>query len=55
MNWDANTLDKFKLMISKIPVFHRAITEEVVTRRSLDNAKARGASQVEEKLSLIHI
>lgn len=49
MNWDANTLEKFKLMISKIPVFHRAITEEVVTKRSLENAKTRGAAQVEEK------
>lgn len=36
-------------MISKIPVFHRHITEEVVTKRAQENARQRQALQVEEQ------
>lgn len=49
MNWEAKTQEKFKLMVSKIPVFHRRITEEVVTKRAQENALARNSSQVEEE------
>jgi len=48
MEWEAKTQEKFKLMISKIPVFHRRITEEAVTKEAQEKAKARSASQVEE-------
>jgi hypothetical protein len=48
MDWDANTHEKFSLMISKIPVFHRHITEEAVTKRAQENASQRNASQIEE-------
>jgi hypothetical protein len=48
MNWEANTQQKFKLMISKIPVFHRHITEVAVTKRAEEIAKVREVSQVEE-------
>lgn len=48
MDWDTYTQEKFKEMISKIPLFHRRITEEIVTRRSEENARLRNALQVEE-------
>jgi len=48
MNWEPKIKDKFKLMISKIPVFHRAITEAAVTERAQENAKSRGSIQVGE-------
>lgn len=49
MNWEPNTQERFKVMISKIPVFHRAITEAVVTERADENARQRKALQVEEQ------
>ncbi len=49
MEWDVKTQEKFKLMISKIPIFHRHITEGVVTKRALENAKLRNAQRVEEE------
>lgn len=48
MEWESATKQRFNLMISKIPVFHRHITEEVVTRRAEENAKNRKVSQIEE-------
>ncbi len=49
MDWDINTQEKFKLMISKIPVFHRHITEEAVIKRAEDNALQRKALRIEEQ------
>lgn len=49
MVWETETQAKFKLMISKIPVFHRRITEEAVTKRAQEVASSRNAGQVEEK------
>lgn len=49
MDWDNKTLEKFKLMISKIPVFHRHITEEAVTKRAKENALNRHSAQIEEQ------
>ncbi len=48
MDWDNKTLEKFKLMISKIPVFHRRITEEAVMIRAEEIAKARNSLKIEE-------
>jgi len=48
MDWDTKTQEKFKLMISKMPVFHRRIAEEAVTLKAQENARERGVSQVEE-------
>lgn len=36
-------------MIEKIPVFHRRITESVVTKRAEENAVSRNSPQVEEE------
>ena len=49
MNWDPNTQERFKLMISKMPVFHRRIAEEAVTLKAQENANARGAAKVAEE------
>ena len=49
MDWQADTQGKFKLFISKIPVFHRHITEVAVTKRAEEIAKARNARQIEEQ------
>ena len=48
MDWDTRTQEKFKLMISRMPVFHRRIAEEAVTLKAQENARERGVSQVEE-------
>lgn len=49
MVWETQTQDKFKILISKIPVFHRRITESVVSRRAEDLASSRNCSQVEDQ------
>jgi hypothetical protein len=49
MTWEPETEEKFKLLISKIPVFHRRITESVVVKQAQDNAVARNCPQVEEQ------
>ena len=49
MEWDKDTQNKLNLMISKIPVFHRRITEEAVTLRAVEIARLRNTEQVEEQ------
>jgi hypothetical protein len=49
MDWDSQTQERFKLMISRMPVFHRRIAEEAVTLKAQDNVKERGGSRVEEQ------
>jgi hypothetical protein len=49
MDWQADTQGKFKLLISKIPVFHRHITEVAVTKKAEEIAKTRNSKQIEEQ------
>lgn len=49
MVWDSQTEAKFKVLISKIPVFHRHITESVVMRQAEQNASKRNSSRIEEQ------
>ena len=49
MDWELKTKEKFDVMIAKIPVFHRRITEEAVTKRSEEIAQLRNSGQVEEQ------
>ena len=49
MDWDAKTQEKFKLMVSKMPIFHRRIAQEAATKRALENAQKRNATLVEEQ------
>ncbi|MDP3732121.1 MAG: hypothetical protein Q8R31_03700 [Candidatus Omnitrophota bacterium] len=49
MDWELKTKEKFGTMIAKIPVFHRRITEEVVTKKSEEIAQSRSSGQVQEE------
>ncbi|MCM8795201.1 MAG: hypothetical protein NC928_00705 [Candidatus Omnitrophica bacterium] len=49
MDWDKQTRKKFNSFISKIPLFHRRITQEAVTKRAEEIAKLRNAAQIEEE------
>lgn len=49
MVWDIVTESKFKALILKIPVFHRRITESVVSRQAEEIAGRRNCGQVEEQ------
>ncbi len=48
IEWEKEALAKYELMLSKIPLFHREITKQVVDKQAVINAQGRGASQVEE-------
>ena len=49
MDWDVKTEEKFNVLISRIPVFHRRITESVVRKQAQANAAARKSLRVEEE------
>jgi len=49
MNWEPRTREKFDTMIAKIPVFHRRITEEIVTKKAEEIAQLRKSSEVLEQ------
>ncbi|MFA5286699.1 MAG: hypothetical protein WC394_00270 [Candidatus Omnitrophota bacterium] len=49
MDWDSKTQDKFKVFISKIPVFHRHITEAAVMKMAEENVRLRNGLKVEEQ------
>lgn len=48
MQWENMTKQKYDLMVAKIPLFHREITKQIVPAKAEENAKARGASAIEE-------
>jgi len=49
MEWNPEVQERFRVMISKIPIFHRGVTKEAVTKRAEENAGLRGSRQVEEE------
>ncbi|MCK9432620.1 MAG: hypothetical protein PHQ84_00305 [Candidatus Omnitrophica bacterium] len=49
MIWETGTENKFRILISKIPLFHRHITEEVVRRRAEESAFGRKSDRVQEE------
>ena len=49
MDWNPEAEGKYKKMLSKIPLFHRQITKEVVDKMAPQNAQVRGSRQVEEE------
>ena len=49
MVWDSATEGKFKFLISKIPIFHRHITESVVSKVAEQNASLRNSACVQEQ------
>ncbi len=53
LQWEPIALEKYNLMLKKMPVFHRQLAQEVVNRKALENALSRGAKQVEES-DIVH-
>ncbi len=49
MNWEPKTKEKLEVMIAKIPVFHRRITEEAVIKKSEEIAQSRNSAEVQEQ------
>ena len=49
IQWEENAKKKYELMLSKIPIFHREITKQVVDEAAPINAQNRGSGQVEEE------
>lgn len=48
MSWEKTTEERFKKMLSKMPIFHRHVTEVGATQKAEANARARGSRTVEE-------
>ncbi|MCX5695404.1 MAG: hypothetical protein NTW18_01895 [Candidatus Omnitrophica bacterium] len=48
MDWDKVTQEKLKIIVSKIPVFHRHITEQAVTKGAQEHAARRNSAKIEE-------
>jgi len=49
MDWNPEVKLIFNAFIAKIPVFHRHITEEAVTKRAQELAKSRNSNLVQEE------
>jgi hypothetical protein len=48
MTWEKTTEERFKKMLSKMPIFHRHMTEVTATQKAETNARERGSRIVEE-------
>ena len=48
LEWEANAREKYQIMITKIPLFHREIAKIVVDKKAESNAKERGSTVIEE-------
>ena len=48
MTWEKTTEERFKKMLSKMPIFHRHMTEVTATQKAESNARDRGSRIVEE-------
>lgn len=49
MAWEKTTEERFKKMLSKMPIFHRHMTEVAAAPKAEANARARGSRVVEEE------
>jgi len=49
MTWEKTTEEKFKKMLSKMPIFHRHMTEVTASKKAEENAKERSSRSVEEE------
>jgi hypothetical protein len=49
MAWEKTTEEKFSKMLSKMPIFHRHMTEVTAIERAEKNAKERSSRIVEEE------
>jgi len=48
LEWEKGAYDKYQLIITKIPLFHRNIAKIVVDKQAVINAQERGSQSVEE-------
>ena len=48
LEWEEKALEKYQLIISKIPLFHRNIAKVVVDKKALSNAQERASNVIEE-------
>jgi len=48
MQWNNDVKQKYDLMLEKIPIFHKGITDEIVKQKAPQLAEARGSDIVEE-------
>ena len=48
LKWEEKALEKYQLIISKIPLFHRNIAKVVVDKKALSNAQERASNVIEE-------
>ena len=48
IEWETAAQEKYKLIISKIPLFHRNIAKIVVDKKAPSNARERGSELIEE-------
>ncbi|MFH1245723.1 MAG: hypothetical protein V1662_04485 [Candidatus Omnitrophota bacterium] len=46
MNWNKETEEKLKLLLAKLPLFHRHIAEEVVRKKAGELASQRGSEEI---------
>jgi len=46
MQWEQKTEEKFKMLIAKLPFFHRHIAEKVVIKKAEELATQRISSEV---------
>ncbi len=49
MDWDKEAEGKFKLMISKMPIFHRRMAEKAASVKAEAFAKERGSDKIAEE------
>lgn len=49
INWNDAVKQKFDIAISKMPAFHRAIAEKMISTKAQDLANQRSASEIEEE------
>lgn len=48
-SWEQPVKEKFDIFISKMPLFHRRIAEELITGEATANAKKRNSSVINEE------
>ena len=48
LTWEPSLRIKYDEMISKIPMFHRAIAKQVVDKKAIINAQERSSQIIEE-------
>ena len=49
LTWEPKAFEKYQLMITKIPLFHREIAKKIVDKCAPMLAQERGSSVVEEQ------